>query len=311
MIELDRELFELKEKIMRKNKVEAMLESLKAELDQLKKERDKLRKCAEKEQADVDRLERLSLTSLLYAAINKKTEKLDKEKAEAYAAAVKLRSKEMQIENAERYAQTLKAELETLSDVEARYNEAFAKKSEVLKTARPELASKITYIEERLGSIAAQEREVQEALDAGNEALALIPSIEYELGSARSLATFDLFSRSILADLAKHSHLDKCQSLIYELQMLLNRYRTELADIQIQAELRVQIDGFLRFADFFFDGLFADITVLDKIEQSQKQVGDIRCSIENMQIRLNSIKDSFGNEAKRLSLQLEEIVSKA
>ena len=37
MIELDRELFELKEKIMRKNKVEAMLESLKAELDQLKR----------------------------------------------------------------------------------------------------------------------------------------------------------------------------------------------------------------------------------------------------------------------------------
>ena len=36
MIELGQGAFELKEKIMRKNKVEAMLESLKAELDQLK-----------------------------------------------------------------------------------------------------------------------------------------------------------------------------------------------------------------------------------------------------------------------------------
>jgi len=35
--------------------------------------------------------------------------------------------------------------------------------------------------------------------------------------------------------------------------------------------MQVNVDGFLRFADYFFDGLFADWAVLDRINQSQEQ----------------------------------------
>ena len=36
--------------------------------------------------------------------------------------------------------------------------------------------------------------------------------------------------------------------------------------------MQVSIDGFMRFADYFFDGFFVDWMVLDRIQQSTEQV---------------------------------------
>ena len=65
--------------------------------------------------------------------------------------------------------------------------------------------------------------------------------------------------------------------------ILLNKAQKAHADVQ------VNVDGFLRFADYFFDGLFADWTVLDKIGQSQDQVQSTKHQIENVLTRLRSM----------------------
>lgn len=69
----------------------------------------------------------------------------------------------------------------------------------------------------------------------------------------------------MLSDMVKHSHLDEAQQRVKYLQVQLRRFKTELTDVTIHADIQVSIDGFLRFADYFFDGLFADWAVLDKI----------------------------------------------
>ena len=40
------------------------------------------------------------------------------------------------------------------------------------------------------------------------------------------------------------------------------RFKTELADVEITADLQITVDGFLKFADFFFDGLFTDLSLI-------------------------------------------------
>ena len=71
-----------------------------------------------------------------------------------------------------------------------------------------------------------------------------------------------------MADLAKYEELDDAQKQIEQLQVELRRFKTELADVEITADLQVTVDSFLKFADFFFDGLFADWAVLDHINQA-------------------------------------------
>ena len=68
-----------------------------------------------------------------------------------------------------------------------------------------------------------------------------------------------------MADLAKHSRLDDAQESVEYLQSQLRAFRTELADVTISADFQVNIDGFLRFADYVFDGIFADWAVLDRL----------------------------------------------
>ena len=111
--------------------------------------------------------------------------------------------------------------------------------------------------------------------------------------------------------MAKHSHLDEAQDLVSELQCKLRRFKTELADIQISANMQVNVDGFLRFADYFFDGLFADWAVGDKISQSMNSFSSTKGQISSTLDKLSSMEKAADNEIARLKLQLDDFVVKA
>ena len=104
---------------------------------------------------------------------------------------------------------------------------------------------------------------MQEALIAGNAALSCADQILFQLNSAEGWGTWDLVGGGLLSDLAKHSHLDQAQASVETLQSQLRRFKTELADVTINADIQVSIDGFLRVADYSFDGIFADWAVLE------------------------------------------------
>lgn len=311
MKNFDIELNALREKLARKSKIESMLTSLRAQITELKAEEERLARIRCEEQTDVDRLEKISLASLFYIAISKKEEKLEKEKAEAYAAALKHDITVRQVEAAEHDVSALETELHGLSGVEEQYEKVFAAKAEAVKAENPECGAEICRIEDRLGYIAEQECELDEALAAGRAALSRIFSIEGELDSAEGWGTWDLLGGGLISDLAKHSHLDDAQGQIDDLQNLLRRYRTELADVTVQADIQAQVDGFLRFADYFFDGLFADWAVLDSIHSSQGQISSTRSQVEEVQRRLGDMKASLYAETDSLKARLSELVLKA
>lgn len=95
------------------------------------------------------------------------------------------------------------------------------------------------------------------------------------------------------------------------MQVELCRFKTELADVTIQGDLQVSIDGFLRFADFFFDGLFADWTVLDQINRSQSQVRTTRAQIEQVLDRLDALLQAAEAEQERMRNRRDERIVNA
>ena len=111
--------------------------------------------------------------------------------------------------------------------------------------------------------------------------------------------------------MAKHSHLDEAQDLVSDLQSKLRRFKTELADIQITANMQVNVDGFLRFADYFFDGLFADWAVGDKISQSMNSVSSTKSQISRTLDKLNSMEQAADRCIESLKQQLDELIVKA
>ncbi|MGO5096977.1 hypothetical protein ACTQ34_14330 [Agathobaculum sp. LCP25S3_E8] len=307
----DEKLQQLQEQMARSKQLEAMIKELRNQRDSLTAQVRELESIKLEEQADVDRLEGRSLAAFFYNVIGKMDEQLDKERQEAYAARVKYDAAARELEGVEADLRRYESELSALRGCEHRYDEVLKEKADAIKAAGGSNGEEILKLEERNAFLESQKKELQEAISAGNAALSTTQQVLSSLDSAEGWGTWDLFGGGLVADLAKHSHLDEAQGAIEQLQSQLRRFKTELADVTIQTDMQVNVDGFLRFADYFFDGLFADWAVLDKINQSQSQVQNTKSQIASVLSRLDSMMRTLEQEQVQIKSKLDTLVRDA
>ena len=305
----DQQLKELLAQCARKKKLEASAAELRRQRDTYATRVEELEQAMQEEQADVDRLEGRSLAAFFYNVVGKMDEKLTQERQEAYAARVRYDAAARELAGAEEDLCRCQAELDTLGDCEVRYAALLREKTQAVKAAGGAAAEQILRMEEREAYLESQERELGEASAAGQSALATADEILESLSSAEGWGTWDLIGGGLIADLAKHSKLDDAQAAVEYLQSQLRAFRTELADVTISADFQVNIDGFLRFADYVFDGIFADWAVLDRINQAQAQVEDTRAQICAVLDRLGQMTDQAERERAGLRQEIEGLVS--
>jgi len=202
------------------------------------------------------------------------------------------------------------AELDSLRDCETRYATVLQEKTQAVKAAGGSTAEQILALEGRACFLTSQERELEEACAAGSAALATTEKIADSLHNAKNWGTWDLVGGGMFADLAKHSHLDEAQAYVELLQSQLRRFKTELADVTIDANFQVNVDGFLRVADYLFDGIFADWTVLDKIQKSQRQIQNTRAQICQVLDDLQALMDQTAKEAADIQQNIKQLVER-
>ncbi|WP_342755809.1 hypothetical protein [Kineothrix sedimenti] len=304
----DEQLQLLQQQTMQKKRKESKLKELYTQHEVLSTRADELRKSKLDAQADVEHLEGRSLTAFFYAVIGKKDEKLNKEREEAYAARVKYDVIARELFAVEEDIRHNETELIQLRGCEQQYEKMLKDKADAIKAIGSQEAVKIFRTEERITYLENQMNEIKEALIAGETALSITNRILASLGSAEGWGTWDLLGGGLLTDMAKHGHLDEAQKQVEYLQVQLHRFKTELTDITIHADMQVSIDSFLCFADYFFDGLFADWAVLDKIKQSQTQVQNIKSQIESVLNRLTSMFNSVAKELEGEKAGLNDLI---
>ena len=116
----------------------------------------------------------------------------------------------------------------------------------------------------------------------------------------------------MLTTLAKHEHMDRAQEGIERFQVELRRFQTELSDVQIpQEHLEVSSDGFLKFADLFFDGIFIDWAVQDQINRAQNQMTAIKMRLQNILQQLKRRQENLETDMERKKAEIEEKVFQA
>ena len=307
----DEKLKALQEKISRSRQLTSMLKELRGQRDTIAARVRELEAIKVDEQADVDRLEGRSLASFFYNVIGKMDERLNKEREEAYAARVKYDAAARELEAIDGDIQRCESELSGLRGCEREYEATLREKANAVKSAGGARAEEILKLEERHAYLESQKKELREAISAGNSARSTAESVLSSLDSAEGWGTWDLLGGGLLADMAKHSHLDEAQGAIERLQSQLRRFKTELADVTIHADMQVNVDGFLRFADYFFDGLFADWAVMDKISQSQSQVQSTKNQIDSVLSRMNSMMSAAEREQAQTKSKLDALVLEA
>ena len=171
---MDKNLLELREQTARKAHLEAVISELNSQKDELEAKLSDLNEVMDSENADVEKLEKLSLTALFFSAIGKKDEKLDKERREAYAAKLKYDTAKKELEDVEYLIDKSRKELKLRAECELKYKNAIKEKSEEFKSLGGDVADKITVLEEKAAFYAKNINELKEAIDAGVERVHII-----------------------------------------------------------------------------------------------------------------------------------------
>lgn len=132
------------------------------------------------------------------------------------------------------------------------------------------------------------EKERQEAIRAGERALNSLSSAFFELKSARNWGIVDIVGGGFFSTLIKHSKMGKAQSYMEQARYDLRNFSKELRDVEGYVDLNIDLNDFLSFADFFFDGLIADWMVQSRINQARNQVEEAIRRVEYVMDRLKN-----------------------
>lgn len=281
-----RELAQLREEMAALQRDQALLEMLRQQERQCQMEAERLRQAWDKEQEDVDRLERVSLSALLANLSGRKEERLEKEEAEALAARLQYQTAQRQLDEVQSELRACEDRIQASRDCPARYEACLRTRQAALKAGDPVLGERIGGLESHIASLTARRRELREALEAGMRVLERLDRAIDKLDSAGGWSTWDLLGGGLVSDMMKYSRLDEAQEQIEMLRGDLRRYQAELADVERMEQFDVRPGGMMQAVDIFFDNIFTDWMVRDQIQHSQNEMYGLQSRVRGIQDRL-------------------------
>lgn len=308
---LNEQLRVLRQRVARKEQLQARMDALRSQREFLLEKAADLQRAAIKEEADVTRLEGRSLAAFFYSVVGKMDEKLDQERREAYAARVKHDAAARELQAVEVDLEACGRELDTLTLCQEHYRLCLEEKAAAIKASGSPDGLEILRLETLVQTLEYRLKELDEAADAGRSALVITKNVHSALDSAESWGVCDLFCGGMFSDVTRRDELDNAQAMIEKLQIQLRRFRTELTDVEIDADAQISVEGFTRFADFFFDGLFADWAMMDRIGQAREQVSRTRDQIEGVLRKLEARIALTREEMDRSRRQLDQYIVRA
>jgi len=288
MCDLENRLQKVKEEMGLAEQLERKLCLAEESLRQVKTKITELEKNRQKEKKDLERLEGLSLTGLFSAILGTKAEKMDKEKQEYLAAELKYETAISTMQSVESEVAVLKEQLLPLANVKQRYHSILKEKEELLKAQGGKMAEKLFAFAEEEGHLKVLAKELEEAQEAAQKGLRALDDLIGSLLSAANWGTWDMLGGGMLSTAVKHSKIDNARSQAIKAQRYLERLSRELADVKIQAHLKIDIGGLTTFADYFIDGLIVDWVVQSRINDAKKRANDLRKRVASIERSLRA-----------------------
>ena len=304
----DEELRELSEKIRHKTHLEAIIGEFEERKAELEKKVNELKEIMYKEQEDVERFEKGGFKTFLYEIIGKGEDKLSKEKAEAYEAAVRYNEALKELSEITDSITKAEAKLKPLWYAEEDYERVYSEKRKAIKESDNPAAEELMENERVLQFLINEEKELNEAVSAGKKAKKLSEQLVSSLENVERSSYRDLTFRESSAGFRKYKHLEEAAELSQKLSSALNNFKAELADVKINSDMEISVDYDERFIDIFFDSIFTDYKFYKKVEdmllKAQKLKSDTAYALAMLTDKLKENQD----EQVKLSEKLEKLI---
>ncbi|MGL5830086.1 MAG: hypothetical protein ACRC0L_11030 [Angustibacter sp.] len=249
----------------------------------------RLRQQLADEHHDVERLERLSLTRIVVSLRGVRDDALAKEQAEEDAAKYRVAGAVSRQTMAWQELLTARAQLANLRDAPQLHAAVLSEKEHHLRKSGDDRAGRLWQLADERGRLTSELREIDEALLAANSAIESLKVTLKVLGDAANWSTYDVFlGGGAVSGAVKHSRLDEAAQSAARADRALVVLRTELADVDgvILTSPQLAIDGFTRFADIWFDDLYSDLAVRNRIRQARHNISKSMESVQKIERKL-------------------------
>lgn len=311
MSELRRQLKESIGELERLRHMKAYITDLERRLDAEENQLAVMSKTLDKEQRDVELLEREGLTAMFRKFLGDREERLEKEREEYLRASLRYNECYKAVELI-RYELSLL--LQKPQDEEAlklRIHILIRERGEELKAHDPEVAPLLHSIDLQLEKWYAFIAEVEEAIIAGTESLALVNKITQNLHAARQWGRQDMYNqRGRLRSKQKYKSIDRARHAAYLAKNKLLHFSRELQDVYRDRQIQISLDvgQFDHFAEFFFDNLITDWLVQQKIYRTLSHVVTIRDTVESLLAGLREELAESNNRLQELEVERNRLI---
>lgn len=277
-------------------KVESRLIELQKLIDDENKKLTITIKQIEKEQGDIKKLEKMSLTSIFHKVLGSKEEQLEKERQEYLQVSLQYDESIKSIKLLEYEQGVLEKKREKLVGMEKLLEDLIKKRQEEIKVENPKATQRIYSLMEQSDEYQRMIFEMGEAIDVGTQAMKILDKMIAALNQAKTWGQWDMAGRRrSQAGYMKRNQIDRARDLAYKAKYVLQQFEKELRDVYTQQDfqLNLKFDSFNGFTDIFFDNLITDWLVQQKIHNTLSSVLSVRDKV----IRLTK---SLENEIPKL-----------
>lgn len=295
----------------KKNKLNIMLKQTEQDLIKEKLLLNKLSNELEKENEDVLKLESSNITSLFYAILGTKEERLEKEKQDLLRARLKYDQCKNNVDFLFAETKRIVDELNQVESCEMEYDNLLNKKLEAINIEDKQTSDELKKLIQRKESMKANIIEIDEAIKAGEEALKAIENTVKELEKAEGWGVVDILGGGFLTTAVKYNHVDEAGRYAEEAQRTLGRFKREMSDIIMITGTEIAIGTFETFADYFFDGLIFDWVVQSEIGKSLDAVKNTKNQTDKAMSKLYEEKVTEEFMIKQLEDQIKRIIENA
>ena len=232
------------EELAIKNKIDPILSDLYAKRDELESVLNDLGVSLQKEQADVEKLEGVTVSSVFYTVIGQKDKKLEKEKAEAFDAEEKFSEIQDQLDEINEEITKHERELRAVRGCDLRYGRLLPQIIDEIKAIDSPASKAIIDTVDSLTRIETKLTALDEALALCTEALNNAKAAE------KSLAISENYAQSLSLFNAKHNaplrsdikiNLTQAQQTVDTLCRQIKRLDASLVGSQINFDINIEV----------------------------------------------------------------------
>jgi len=306
--DIQQRLDEVSAKLRARKKANTHLYRCYEELKQLQGHRKELFDILKKEEADVNKLESMSVNALFRLFLKSKEEQLEIEQQEYVVAAMKYNECLDSLQLIEYEIDVLERLIDETDELESRHDALMAKKELALKSEYPAVATMLSNLDYKSTLRRLELREINEALVAGEKARVKLIEILKLLEKVEGWGAWG--ATQYTSKYTKTPFVDRARKTAVEARMLLRRFEQELKDVFKNLHVRddFTLDAFDHFLSIFYDNLITDWIVQNNLRHTQNSLSGTFAKVDRLIASLEHEKNVINKALEDFETQKVNLI---